>query len=105
VFGQMKAQNKPYQDGIPIAANFFGKTIKFFEKRSEFISLLDDAIKSTKLPISLIMMSPKIAHDYLMRKIMRVDDFQLIIFQDLSSFNDKHHQWLAEDFYQDCILE
>jgi hypothetical protein len=51
-----------------------------------------------------MVISPKLAHEYFMRRIIRMDDLQMIIFQDLSSFNDKHHQWLAEDYYQDCEI-
>jgi hypothetical protein len=42
-----------------MAANFFGKTIKYFEKRSAFKEFFEEEKNNFKGHSSLIMMSPK----------------------------------------------
>ena len=34
-----------------------------------------------------------------------IEDFSYIILEDLSLFNDNHHQWLMEDYYLESAAE
>lgn len=79
----VKSKNPTSISSLPFAANFFSKTIKYIEERKVFQETFKD--------VPLIVINPMYIYEYFMRKIIRIDDFRLIIFQDLFLYNDKHH--------------